>query len=186
MGKIVRHQPWNTVIWTVDLSDRCDLEAITQAMLTVPTGEELTEVVADGTAVLQALQEDVIRPILKQYMQEVYQVDLDKYPHYFQHFALSLTDGRGMEPHQHSFSTLSSVFYPISGEAPLIALDPRGSSSRGFPQAVRDHHFANFRHEPQAGQLVIFPAYLTHCVGGHDPELRLSLVTDLVVEEQCR
>jgi len=184
MGDIVREHPWSTVVWRINLSEKVDLEAIAEAILMTPTGQDLSAEVRLEFEILRALQEEHIRPALANYLLVEYGAKLSEHPHYFQHFGLTVTDGRGMEPHQHSFSTLSSVFYPIASKAPLIIMDPRGSAGRGIPKEIRDRQFANFRYEPQAGELLIFPAYLTHCVGGYEPEMRLSLVTDLVVEEK--
>ena len=184
MGDIVRQHPWSTVIWTVNLSEKVDLDAIAEAILMAPSGEDISDSVQPELEILRTLQEEHIRPALANYLLAEYGAKLDDHSYYFQHFGLSVTDGRGVEPHQHSFSTLSSVFYPVSSKAPLIIMDPRGGAGRGIPKSIRDRQFANFRHQPQAGELLIFPAHLTHCVGAHAPELRLSLVTDLVVEEK--
>lgn len=183
MVDITKQSRWQNNIWKLNLAGQVDLELIANEVLMVGKHTKISRDRQPEMEAVHNFQETMVHPRMLQYFQEEYGCDITTRDYYFQSFGSPILDGQGMGPHHHSFSLLTSVFYPISSEAQLVILDPRGVAGRGYPEEVQTKFFSNFRFTPKAGDLIIFPAHLVHMVSACDNDIRLSLISDLMVHD---
>ena len=66
-----------------------------------------------------------------------------------------------MNSHYHHEAVISGAFYINALSGALALHDPRSTANRGFPLDFQ-HYFESHMWMPSAGDIIIFPSYLSH------------------------
>lgn len=175
-------RPWITSIGKFNVSDRCDLDEICNALL---AGSHRVNgsfpPMDDAEPALQPLvrlRDDIITPAVVSYIDSEFGLSVQAEDLDILTQCVMIPAGGDLETHIHAMSSVTVVMYPIESSARLIVLDPRTTACRGYPRQIVTSHFANLRIEPKPGDVYILPSYLQHSVNAVGAELRLSFVND--------
>lgn len=111
------------------------------------------------------LRNRVVLPAIEQYLQDVFQVNPFLTPFVVKSWANVLRQGHWQAPHMHpmEFTIISGVYYvqvpPVTAPSGCLEfINPHPQSiSLGGQSATRQH-------QPQVGQLLLFPPYYMHYV----------------------
>lgn len=176
-------EPWRTRIGVVNVKDKIDTDTFLTEMLTNPKfrdGKKSGDSVLskDKSPYHKKVVDEVVTPAVEHYMREVYGYEFEEDEFTYRSWGVVLTNGKGLEPHFHAGTNISTVLYLTKGQGDLIVMDPRGNACRGMPIEIREANFDLFRHSPQEGDLIIFPSYLLHYVEPGDTTLRVSVPTN--------
>jgi hypothetical protein len=171
--------PWKTTIAKINVADRYDMDAFANETFTLYAmtgGEDATQyaVSSELLPVTVAMRDDVITPAIRQLSMELFNDPMDSF--YVETNGKWIEEGTGLYPHYHPGSVLSAICYPRDSQNGMTMFDPRGNACRGYPKPMRQHHFANFKISPKAGDIYLFPSYIQHSVSHVTEETRLSLL----------
>lgn len=178
-------EPWKIFYGVVNLKDLVDVnelkdEIFNLSCLTNQEDEAQSFITEDFIPSIIALRDQHIIPAATKFMLEHYDFDGD-----FDRVdtnAKWIPPGEALYPHYHAGSIVSTIFYPEDSESGLNVFDPRSNACRGYPQQVRDRHFAMHKFSPRAGDLIILPSYLQHSVSYVKEDVRLSLVNEFYIK----
>lgn len=182
-------QPWKIEIAIVNMVDyrpavptAPDNAALLEEIhalhcLTHDDDEVPLEITRELSPVVVDFRENFVAPKVIEFMRDCMGFEVTS-PARIDTFAKWFKPGQDLGAHLHGGTHITTVYYPADSEAALMIFDPRFNASRGYPQQVRDKHFAPYVFHPRAGDLVIMPSYLMHGVKVVQEEMRLSLVND--------
>lgn len=170
---------WATPLAKINVADQFDMAAWADevfAMYTMTNGEDDSQqfITPELFPVMLEMRDQVITPAVQAFCKEHFNQEMDHY--YVETNGKWIVEGEGLYPHLHPGSTLSAICYPGDSTNGLNMFDPRFNARRGYPKAMRNHHFANFQISPKKGDIWIFPSYVQHSVSHVTEEIRLSLL----------
>lgn len=175
---------WPNIIRKFKLTEEQTEDLLLLAMTTASV--KLTGSLDESNRILEGTElrtklDDIIIPEFVKYAKDVYDYELEETSYVAWH--RTTFDGRALDVHEHSGSNLTCVVYLEATEGDLVIIDPRGSSSRGYPWEIRNKHFGEFRSTPSSGDVIIFPSYLYHFVSQHTPSHRTMIAIDFMFKD---
>lgn len=177
---------WQTDFIQLNVADRFDMEAFAEevfTMYTMTNGEDDSQarVLSNLFPVTCAMRDSVVIDAVKEYSRRVFKYEMEKY--YVETNGKWIPEGEGLYPHLHPGSVISAICYPSDSNDGITFFDPRGNAARGYPKGMRHNYFKNLIISPKAGDILIFPSFVNHCVSHVKEETRLSLLHEFYVTE---
>lgn len=177
---------WAVPILRFNVADQFDMEAYANEVFTLYSmtgGEDDRQKIIKNTElfpIILEMRDKVITPRVKEYAKEYFDYEIKD--HYVDTNGKWIPEGEGLFPHFHPGSVISAICYPGDSTNSMVMFDPRGNACRGYPKKMRNSpHFANFKVNPKAGDVLIFPSYVQHSVPNVDEATRLSLLHEYYV-----
>lgn len=176
--------PWVTSIAKINVAGQYDMDLFAAEVfgLTQSAGQEDSSqkhLTTEMFPTILHMRDEVIVPKVNEFAKQFFSEEMGKY--YVETNAKWIPEGEGLYPHYHPGSVFSAICYPVDSENAMTMFDPRGNAGRGYPKSMRQHHFANYRISPRAGDIYIFPSYIQHSVSYVTDQLRLSLLHEFYV-----
>jgi hypothetical protein len=124
--------------------------------------------------IVHTFKEQIIVPAFERYMQLVYNKSLCNFEVSYKSWLVKYRDGRHMPTHSHPDSQVSAVFYLMADET------DKGGAIEFTDGCTLD----TITHQPNTGDIVIFPSYLKHNITPYHGKMRIAMPVDLFLSRR--
>jgi hypothetical protein len=177
---------WPTPVMKDNITDTTLLAEVVDRILITTQLEQLADnfqeydiLKNDKSDVIQKFKNSVVIPAFEKF------IEIEEIPGYeschIRSWVTGAKHGYVINPHNHSCSSLSGVFYLLFEEkqfgGELILQDPRFNANRSYQPNFKKW-FEDLSIMPTTGDIIIFPSYLYHYTSIFTGRLRLALAVD--------
>lgn len=133
--------------------------------------------------VMDRFRTEVVEKAFDDYLKQEFDYGIHNYPHReLKGWIAGYGTGYSMVEHNHSGAQLSAVFYILAEDKTsggrIVFTDPRSNANRGYNDDM-SVWFKPEVHQPDTGDIVVFPSFLYHHVTPYMSNLRVAIPVDL-------